>query len=270
MLAALSAGAIAFFYYKGCLLYYGDATAHINVARRILDSRTPGWEQVGTVWLPLPHLLMVPFVGFDNLWMTGLAGSIPCGFCFVLAGVLIFLAARRVFADGAAAATACLLLALNPNLLYLQSIPMTEAVFLACVAALLYSTVRFRETQSWGAVVAAGLAALAASMTRYEGWFLIPFVALYFLAAAKAEAPEARAGFRRHRLTRPALLVRAQLLLFRRPARILLRPIERQGYLPARPGRQHGALSGRSRLAPGVALPARGHPAVRRATVWSS
>ena len=185
VLAALSAGAAAFFYSKGCLLYYGDATAHINVARRILDSRTPGWEQVGTVWLPLPHLLMVPFVGIDSLWRSGLAGSIACGFCFVLAGVLIFLAARRVFSDGAAAAAACLLLALNPNLLYLQAIPMTEAVFLACVATLLYSTVRFRETQSWGAVVVAGLAALAASMTRYEGWFLIPFVALYFLAAAK-------------------------------------------------------------------------------------
>ncbi len=185
VLAALSAAAIAFFYSKGCLLYYGDATAHINVARRILDSRTPGWEQVGTVWLPLPHLLMVPFVGFDNLWMTGLAGSIPSGFCFVLAGVLIFLSARRVFADGTAAATACLLLALNPNLLYLQAIPMTEAVFMASVAALLYATVRFRETQSWGALTAAGLAALAASMTRYEGWFLIPFVTLYFLMAAK-------------------------------------------------------------------------------------
>jgi len=156
VLGVLSAGAIAFFYSQGCLLYYGDATAHINVARRILDSRTPGWEQVGTVWLPLPHLLMVPFVGFDTLWMTGLAGSIPCGFCFVLAGVLLFLSARRVFADGIAAATACLLLALNPNLLYLQAIPMTEALFLACVAALLYATVRFRETQSWGAVVAAG------------------------------------------------------------------------------------------------------------------
>jgi hypothetical protein len=185
-LAALSAASVAFFYSKGCLLYYGDATAHVNVARRILDSRTPGWEQLGTVWLPLPHLLMVPFVGNDSLWMTGLAGSIPSGICFVLAGVLIFLSARRVFGDGAAGAAACLLLALNPNLLYLAAIPMTEAAFLACLAALLYSTVRFRETQSWGAVTAAGLAALAASMTRYEGWFLIPFVALYFLAVARS------------------------------------------------------------------------------------
>jgi hypothetical protein len=185
LLAALSAGAVAFFYGQGCLLYYGDATAHVNVARRILDSRTPGWEQLGTVWLPLPHLLMVPFVRYDSLWMTGLAGSIPSGLCFVLAGVLIFLTVRRVFDDTSAAVAACLVFALNPNLLYLQAIPMTEAAFLACLAALLYSTVRFRETQSWGALVAAGLAALAATMTRYEGWFLIPFVALYFLAAAQ-------------------------------------------------------------------------------------
>ncbi|HVX65122.1 MAG TPA: hypothetical protein VHA11_00895, partial [Bryobacteraceae bacterium] len=58
VLAALSAAAIAFFYSHGYLLYYGDATAHLNIARRVLDSRTPGWGQIGTVWLPLPHLLM--------------------------------------------------------------------------------------------------------------------------------------------------------------------------------------------------------------------
>jgi len=33
--------------------------------------------------------------------------------------------------------------------------------------------------------IGAGLAALAGTLTRYEGWFLIPFAALYFLFAAK-------------------------------------------------------------------------------------
>jgi hypothetical protein len=185
LLAALSACAIGFFYSKGFLLYYGDAAAHVNIARRIVDTRTPGWEQIGSVWLPLPHLLMAPFVRSKFLWMTGLAGSIPSGFCFVVAGLLLFLAARRVYGDGAAAAAACLLFALNPNLLYLQSIPMTEAVLLAALAGILYFSVRFRETQSWGSLVGAGLASLAATLTRYEGWFLVPFVALYFLAAAR-------------------------------------------------------------------------------------
>ena len=40
---------------RGYVLYYGDAEAHLNIARRIVDSRTPGPEQIGTVWLPLPH-----------------------------------------------------------------------------------------------------------------------------------------------------------------------------------------------------------------------
>jgi hypothetical protein len=184
-LAALSAAAIAFFYSQGYLLYYGDATAHLNIARRVLDSRTPGWSQIGTVWLPLPHLLMLPFANVDRLWMTGLAGSIPVGACFVLSGVFLFLAARRALGSQAAAAAACFALALNPNLLYLEAIPMTEAVFQMCVTALLYATVRFYETQSRAAVIGAALASIGASMTRYEGWMLIPFTALYFLVAAR-------------------------------------------------------------------------------------
>jgi len=51
---------------------------------------------------------------------------------------------------------------------------MTEAVFFAALMALLYFSVRFRETQGWGAVAGAGLAACAGTLVRYEGWFLIP------------------------------------------------------------------------------------------------
>lgn len=185
LLAALSASAIAFFYLQGYLLYYGDATAHLNIARRIVDSRTPGAYQFGTVWLPLPHALMLPFVRSDRLWQNGLAGAIPSGICFVVAGLFLFLAARRAFSSGEAAAAACLLLALNPNLLYLQSLAMTEAVFLAALAALLYFTVLFRERQSLWSAAAAGVAAAAGSLARYDGWFLIPFVALFFLLAAQ-------------------------------------------------------------------------------------
>jgi hypothetical protein len=51
--------------------------------------------------------------------------------------------------------------------------------------AVLYFTVLFRDTQSFWTVVGAALASLAASLSRYEGWFLIPFVTIYFLFAAK-------------------------------------------------------------------------------------
>jgi Dolichyl-phosphate-mannose-protein mannosyltransferase len=184
-LALLSAAAITVFYSHGWLLYYGDAEAHLNIARRMVDSRTPGYDQVGTVWLPLPHWLMLPFVRVDGLWLNGMAGAIPAALGFLLAGTFLYAAAYRIFDCASAAAAAAGFFALNPNVLYLQSIPMTESIFFACLLGLLYFTVRFRDTQGWGAVVGAGMAACAATLTRYDGWFLLPFAAVYFLFAAK-------------------------------------------------------------------------------------
>ena len=76
-LALLSAAAGRFVQERGYTLYYGDAEAHLNHARRLIDSRTPGLDQLGTVWLPLPHLLALPLVSDDRLWHSGLAGAIP-------------------------------------------------------------------------------------------------------------------------------------------------------------------------------------------------
>src|SRR5213595_134566 len=75
----------AFFYYlrHDDLLLYGDAVAHINIARRVFDSRTPGLLQLGTVWLPLPHLLMVPLLPSKFLWQTGIGGAIPSMIAYV-------------------------------------------------------------------------------------------------------------------------------------------------------------------------------------------
>ncbi len=185
LLAALSAAAVLWCFRSGYLYYYGDAEAHLNIARRMVDSRTPGYEQIGSVWLPLPHLLIVPLVRHDALWQNGLAGAIPSAAAFVLAGVFLFAAVRRVFGASGPAWVATAVFALNPNLLYLQSTPMTEPLFLACLMALLYCTVVFGETQSRLALAGAAVANVAASLTRYEGWFLIPFVTAYVLAAAK-------------------------------------------------------------------------------------
>jgi len=59
------------------MLNYGDAVAHLHIARRIFDSHRPGLSQVGSVWLPLPHLLMIPFVAVYPWWANGIAGLIP-------------------------------------------------------------------------------------------------------------------------------------------------------------------------------------------------
>lgn len=173
-LAALSASAVWYFYSNGWLQWYGDAEAHLDNARRIFDSRNPGYDQIGSPWLPLPHVVLLPFVRVDSLWQSGLAAAFPSAVFFVIGGVFLFASARRIFDSTAAGVAATALAVLNPNLLYLQSTSMTEAIFFGCFMALFYCTLR-----GWAA--AAGVAALACTMTRYEGWFLLPFVALYFL-----------------------------------------------------------------------------------------
>jgi 4-amino-4-deoxy-L-arabinose transferase-like glycosyltransferase len=177
--------AVIYFYRTGVTLYYGDAEAHLNIARRIIDSRTPGWFQLGTTWLPLPHLLMIPLVRHDELWRTGLAGAITAAAAMTVAAAFFFAAVRRIFRSTAAGAAALAVFLLNPNTLYLGSIPMSEPFFFAALFGVLYFTVRFGETNGWGALTGAGVSACAASLTRYEGWFLLPFAALFILLAAR-------------------------------------------------------------------------------------
>jgi hypothetical protein len=131
----------SFFYYfrHNDLLLYGDAIAHINIARRVFDSLTPGLLQVGTVWLPLPHLLTIPFLLSKSMWQSGTGGSIPSMIAYVLGVMGIFRLVRGMLdADlrtqpaaevGAwAAAFAC---GGNPNLIYMQATAMTESIYLA-------------------------------------------------------------------------------------------------------------------------------------------
>jgi hypothetical protein len=179
--AAVMAAAIAFFYKTGATLYYGDAEAHLDIARRVIDSRTPGWSQIGTTWLPLPHLLMIPLVRNDFLWRTGLAGGIASGAAMSIASAFLFASVQRICSSAAVASASAAVFLLNPNTLYLGSVPMTESFFFAALFALLYFTVRFGDTQGWGAAIGAGIAGFAAAFTRYEGWFLLPFVAVYIL-----------------------------------------------------------------------------------------
>src|SRR5258708_5077898 len=79
----VSIAALVFYYHRGGVLLYGDAVAHINIARRVFDSRTPGLFQLGTVWLPLPHLFDVPFIMNDWLWRASLGAALPLMIAFV-------------------------------------------------------------------------------------------------------------------------------------------------------------------------------------------
>ncbi len=181
------AAAAWFFDSNGYLLYYGDAQAHLNISRSLIDSRTPGYDQLGTVWLPVLHLICLPFVGKDLMWHSGLAATFPVAACFVLAVAGFYLSAREVYRDSAAAVVSMLCCALNPNVLYLATTAMTEIVFAAGLAICLLAILWFRKTQKRPWIVVAVIASWWMSLTRYDGWFLIPFIALLVALAAGKE-----------------------------------------------------------------------------------
>lgn len=162
-LAILSVVALLWYYAHSQLLLYGDAVAHINIARRVIDNRSwlSSFFQLGTVWLPLQHVAMLPFVWNNRLWQTGVAGSIPSMVAYVLGGMGIFRlvsgptpALRQQQAkEGAPTSTptlrqrqaqngaprlnplpACVataIYAFNPNLLYMQATAMNEPIYIA-------------------------------------------------------------------------------------------------------------------------------------------
>lgn len=233
--AALSSLAVRFFYSNGSLMYFGDAEAHLNIARRIVDSRTPGYREFGTVWLPLPHALMLPFVRDIHLWQNGLAGSIPSAACFVLAACFLYAAARRVFSGTAPAVVATTLFICNPNALYLQSTSMTEPVFFACLFGLLYYTVAFQQSQLWRYIAAAGLVAALGSLTRYEGWVLLPFCAVFFLLTAKARRWHAALLFSALAAAGPVLWVAYNWWVFDNPLEFLNGPASPNAIQGGRP-----------------------------------
>jgi hypothetical protein len=197
-LAAAAVGALAAWHYHalGLTLSHYDARGHLIVARRIADSITPGWQQIGAVWLPLPHLLNAIPVQIDVLYRSGLSAvALSIAEYAIAAGAIAWII-QRVTGSALAAVAGTAVFALNPNVLYLQSTPMTEPLLLAtttvAVAMLMHwadlagapeAPTRARVAEAPEARRCAGVAFALACLTRYEAW---PVTVSALVAAAWA------------------------------------------------------------------------------------
>lgn len=173
----LSVIAIAWSWRHGALLNYGDAVAHLHIARRVFDCRQPRFSQLGSVWLPLPHILLLPLVQKYSWWASGAAGILPSALAYLAGCIGIYRLARHWMA--VIPAGLCLFFfAANPNLLYLQTTAMTEPLFLCEMVwtALLLVNWRMsldgstRKSDLLPGPIAVVL--IAAVFTRYDGWIM--------------------------------------------------------------------------------------------------
>ncbi len=179
----LSSISTIYFFTQGQITAYGDSESHLNIAKRVVASPTPGFAQLGGIWLPLPHLLMTPFVSIDQLWRTGLAGSIVSGIAYAISSLFIYKLIYLLTKNKVASVFGFLVFALNANILYMQSTPMTEVLLIAFFILSMYFFIKFILNHNDNiSLIAAAFFGFCATLTRYDGWLLVGIEALIILA----------------------------------------------------------------------------------------
>lgn len=184
-LVAFVAGALAQWWaHRADLVHaYWDAQAHLDIARRVWDATTPGLQMLGTVWLPVPHLLYLPFTLHDPWWWSGLAGGLVGLAAFITIAVATFAVVRAHAPTAGWAWVAAAVVITNPSLLYLQTTAMTEPVLLAFLTASTWALDRWaRDRAATAALVTAGVLAALAVGSRYDGWFFAAVAGVGVLA----------------------------------------------------------------------------------------
>jgi hypothetical protein len=185
-LVAAVLSVVAYIYYaqRGLTLAYNDSISHMEIARRVLISSAPGLAQLGSVWPPLTHILMLPFIWIDPLYRSGLAGSLPSMAAYVVGAVYMYRLAALCCSSRGAGAIAALALMLNPSVLYMQSTPMTEIPLVCCAIIAIFYAVRWAH-DFVALDLAKGAAAVAAgTLIRYDAWALALTLAAFVGAVA--------------------------------------------------------------------------------------
>lgn len=170
VLSAVSLAAFSHFFLQNTVLAFFDAKAHLHIAKQITNGLNPGFVQLGGVWLPLLHLFLLPSIWIDKLYHTGIAGSLVSMGAFVGASLFFLKLSCLLLNDTKAAIFALLTFALNPNLLYLQSLPMTESLYLLTFVASFYFLSRWILSENHRDLILAAFWIFLATWTRYEGW----------------------------------------------------------------------------------------------------
>jgi len=181
ILSLISICASVFYYHNGLYIANSDSMSHLNIARRVIDSLTPGIAQIGSIWLPLPHLLMIPTIWSNFMWHSGLSGSLISMISYVVTGLLIFKLLKELHVNMLGRIFGVAIFALNPNILYLQSTAMTELLLLATMMAGAYYFFLWSKRDEDILLIKSAFWIMLSTLVRYDGWFLLLFGALVLL-----------------------------------------------------------------------------------------
>lgn len=171
-LMIISGWAFAYYLGNGLGLAYNDARSHLDIGRRVVEGLNVGAAQLGSVWLPLTHVLMGVTIWSDFMWHSGLAGALWSMLAFVGTGVLIYLFLEELGAGMLARISAVTIFVANINILYLQSTAMTELMLIGTMTAGCYYFLLWYKRGSIIYLVQSAFWIMLSTLVRYDGWFL--------------------------------------------------------------------------------------------------
>src|SRR3989344_1995120 len=180
-LSLVSLLAFFVFYRNGLNLAYNDARSHLDIGRRVVEGLKPGIAQLGSVWLPLTHILMVPTIWNDFMWHSGLSGAIQSMIGFVATGALIYLFLKELGVGIIGRFFGVAVFAANINVLYLQSTAMTELLLLATMTAGAYQLLLWYKNENILHLIKSAFWIMLSTLVRYDGWFLFFFASMMVL-----------------------------------------------------------------------------------------
>lgn len=169
----VSCASFAFFFSRGQNLPYADAISRLNIARKVVDNLNPGLAQLGSVWLPLPQMLMLPFIWNDYMWHSGLAGALMSMSAYIIGGYFLYKSAYVISKSFLPSFFTLCIYALNINLIYLQTTAMSESLFVCLLSIVIYEFLMWVTTNRRKYLIFAGAAVSGITLIRYEGLALL-------------------------------------------------------------------------------------------------
>lgn len=154
-------------------LRYNDARSHLNIGRRVVEGLKPGLAQLGSVWLPLHHALMIPLIWNDWAWHSGFAGAFWSMVSYVGTGLLIYKYLEKIKVGLVGRLFGVFIFASNLNILYLQSTAMSELLLLFTMTAGCYYLLKYFQDDKIEDLVKTSFWIMLSTLNRYDGWFLL-------------------------------------------------------------------------------------------------
>jgi len=154
----------------------GDAISHLYIARTVVDNGAEsGLQNLGTVWPPMFHLLVIPLVLFDPLYTTGFAGTIVNA--LATGGICVIL--YRLIGGRRLGILASALFTFNLFTLIYGATPMMEQIAIFFMVLAIYYFKSYWETDNLTEFMKCSLALIFGTLTRYEVW-AVAFLVMFF------------------------------------------------------------------------------------------